>query len=582
MKRIAAVLAVLLAAAAGYFLLMSAIISVDTARGLVERQLAGWTGRDIAFDGHAELELLPAPSLILHDLRLAGPPGGDGTDILTARTVRADIRILPLLIGRISLSALTLDDSHVRLVNGKQGQRNWRFDGGPAAVQLALSGDLPFDRLQLNRAKITYENVRSDHHETVEVPDLTIDWANIAQPASLEGSLVMRGESIAFRTRIGNPPAFFDRKSTAFSAELASEMLNVQLDGQLADYKAARFSGQLEASGPSLRRIIAFFGGPSTSGPGLGAIAISGLADLKPNELFIDRGSVALDDNSATGTLSVALPGKPATPKLTGTLAFATLDLTPYLSALSGTDTADWSAARIDTDWFDKLKADIRVSADQIVAGPYTLGATAASAFLKDQMLQIGLAQSEFYGGGISGTISISDLDGDAGQTASLQLRASAFSFGEIIRLAANLPEFGGTATMTVDLETRGASLGEQSNNLSGHIGVVSRDGGVPDFGLGTAWEALQSNSALDGVSRGGVSFYRQFKFNGTLRRAILSVDEIAITTKDYFSELAGSFDLRTRDVGLEGSLAAAQEGGPRGHVKIHGPVSGPTISMTP
>ncbi|HMB46980.1 MAG TPA: AsmA family protein, partial [Afifellaceae bacterium] len=478
MKLSAAILAAIAAAIAGYFLLVSYLVSVDAARDHATRQLSAWTGRTASVGEQAELALFPSPRLVLHNLRIDSPDGGAGTELLSADTLQADIGILPLLIGRIRLGTLVLDDPKIQFVRDSGGKRNWRLDGGPAAVQLALSGDLPIDRLVLRNATIVYDNARRDTRETVLVPELKLDWEGIRQPASLTGSIRMREEDIAFRVDVESPLAFFDRKSTDFSAELKSPLLNANLDGRLADYKAAQFAGQIDASGPSLRRLIKFFGGKDSASPGLRAFALSGQAELKPDELFIDRGRVQLDENVASGNLTIALPEKKEKAKLTGTLAFPTLNLTPYLQAIGGgTGPLDWNERRIDTDWFDELNADVRLSAEQVIAGPYRFGGTAASAFLKDGMLEIGLAQSVFYGGVASGTISVTDLPGEKGQAAGVQLRATDFNFGQTITLAGGATDLGGKATMSISLETSGASLGEQAANLAGTTTIASLNG---------------------------------------------------------------------------------------------------------
>ncbi|HSM39186.1 MAG TPA: AsmA family protein, partial [Afifellaceae bacterium] len=394
MKRAAAVLAVVMVLFAGYIAAVSALLSVDKARTRAISQLSAWSGRVVTAGEEAELELFPSPSLILSDLHVSGPSGGRDNEIVVAERVRADIRLVPLLIGRISLGTLRLDNAEIRLLRDSEGLRNWQFDSAPAAVQLALTGDLPFDRFVLNNARITYDNRKRGESETAEVSSLELNWADIREPATLSATVIARGETVAFRARLRNAPAFFDGKVTSFSAELTSDMLNARFNGELADYKAFRFSGQLDASGPSLRRIISFAGGPRTTGPGLGPIAISGHTELKPERFFVDRGSLQLDDNSATGTLSVSIPVDGGKPKLTGTLAFSAMDITPYLHALGGADDVTWRERRIDTDWFDNFDADVRISAEQIVAGRYTFGSTAASAFMTNRLLEIGLAQA--------------------------------------------------------------------------------------------------------------------------------------------------------------------------------------------
>ena len=122
MKRIAAGLVVILALLAGYLVLISALVSVDTARNHAISQLSAWSGRVVTASDSAELGLFPAPSLNLHDLRVSGPGGDSDSAIVTAERITADIRVLPLLIGRIRLSALTIDNAEIRLLRSPCSQ----------------------------------------------------------------------------------------------------------------------------------------------------------------------------------------------------------------------------------------------------------------------------------------------------------------------------------------------------------------------------------------------------------------------------------------------------------------------------
>jgi hypothetical protein len=187
-----------------------------------------------------------------------------------------------------------------------------------------------------------------------------------------------------------------------------------------------------------------------------------------------------------------------------------------------------------------------------------------------------------FYNGVVSGSISVADLEGAAGQSVDVQLRATEFNFGQTFRIAENAPDPGGTATMSIDVETRGVSLGEQLDNLAGTVSVISLDGGAPDLGLGAALDALLANSPLNGVSRGGISFYQRLKISGTLGGGRLSLDDLVVAANNYSASLRGSLDLKSLEIDLAGSMSTTQPGERRGTVEIRGSVSGPVITLTP
>ena len=53
------------------------------------------------------------------------------------------IRLLPLIIGRVEIGSFTMVRPLLKLVRDDRGARNWAFDSGAAALQLAFAGDVP-------------------------------------------------------------------------------------------------------------------------------------------------------------------------------------------------------------------------------------------------------------------------------------------------------------------------------------------------------------------------------------------------------------------------------------------------------
>ena len=80
-------------------------------------------------------------------------------------------------------------------------------------------------------------------------------------------------------------------------------------------------------------------------------------------------------------------------PEITGTLAFAQLDLTPYFAGLSRSfrTAENWRDIRLDTDWFGDIAADVRLSADSVAAWRLSLRRRRRRALsLRDARLEIG------------------------------------------------------------------------------------------------------------------------------------------------------------------------------------------------
>ncbi|HSM41788.1 MAG TPA: AsmA-like C-terminal region-containing protein, partial [Afifellaceae bacterium] len=185
------------------------------------------------------------------------------------------------------------------------------------------------------------------------------------------------------------------------------------------------------------------------------------------------------------------------------------------------------------------------------------------------------------YGGVLSGTISVTDLEGIEGQIADIQLRATDFNLGETVSAATGSPDLGGTATMSLDLATRGGTLGAQADGLTGSLSVVATEGGIPDFGLGAASDALAAGTPLHGVSRGGATFYQRLKIACIIGNGRIVLNDLLLAAGNYTASLQGTFGVADRRIGLAGSIGAGGEDGRQGQLRINGPVTGPTVTLT-
>ncbi len=424
---------------------------------------------------------------------------------------------------------------------------------------------------------IEVQNIAGVEPGVFGLPELMIEWKSLRDPAVLRGSIARATGAFAFDVRIANPVSFFERKSTAFTMALDGEAIDAELEGELTDYKAVQFAGNLAASGPSLRNLIRLAGGETPQGPGLGPFSVRGTAQIDPNGFFVDQGQVELDGNIATGSIQLDLL---KVTKLAGTLAFQSLDMTPYLALLGGGDSRHWSSRTIDTGWFKNLDADLRLSADQIIAGPYELGSTAASAFLSERQLEIGVAESAFYGGTISGTISVTDLPKKAGQKIAVQMRATGFDLARPVKLTGTSQEASGKASLTVDLATEGLNLGEQFNNSNGSFSIRSTSGEIPDLGVAYAWQALSESAGHAGVVQGSASAYERLEIDGTIDNRIINLDKVSLDSEAYAASLRGAFRMADNTVALNGKLAGIGQPDSEARLSIDGPISDPWLAM--
>jgi AsmA protein len=159
---------VLLAAVAivlgvGVWIKLGAGINAERLKASLQQAVQRATGRGFTIDGPVHVTLGLSPRLTAENIRLANLPGGSRPDMLTARSLQAQVALLPLLEGEVVVLAVTLEAPDILLENGSDGIPNWQFhaartplyrdpDASPAAH--TGGGQVQINRIRLNGGHI--------------------------------------------------------------------------------------------------------------------------------------------------------------------------------------------------------------------------------------------------------------------------------------------------------------------------------------------------------------------------------------------------------------------------------------------
>jgi uncharacterized protein involved in outer membrane biogenesis len=553
MKRILWTIAAAGAAAVALFLLIFALIPRDTLKTRIGEQIAAWTGRAVSLSGEPDVDFFPRLSVTLRDVRVGGPEGMEDAEIISIERLEGTIRLLPLIIGRVEVGSFTIVRPLVRLVRDDGGARNWAFDSGAAALQLAFAGDVPLGEFVVEDGALVYENRQRDVTERLDALNLTVGWPSVRQPLAISGSGIWRGEQVTFTAGAAAPFDFLNGEATPVEAQVDSARLAMAFGGSAIDDGAPQVSGALSMTTPSLRRFLSWLGNPIGPGSTLGAASLSGDAMLRENTLSVDAAELALDGNEATGALALTIGPHPA---VTGTLAFTALDLTPYFAGFSADLRArdDWRAADFDTSWFGDLDADIRFSADSANAGDLQLGETAGAVSLRDARLELGVARADLLGGGIAGNLTVADLPDTRDAVFEAQLRATDFDLAAAAAALALAHPMSGTASANVDVTSRGSDLGALLRGLSGIAKLDVSGGSFPLFGIAEiAVGGAGANPQLVGVAAATPVKALSAGFSFSNGVAILEMASVAALS--FSASAKGWIGLEDGSIGLNGTV---------------------------
>ncbi len=556
------------------------LLPKETVRTRIAEQISAWTGREVAVRGDPVISLFPNLTVAIDGVAIAGPATMRDAELAQMQSLTASIRLLPLLIGEIEFAAFELNGARIRLVRDKADERNWLFDSSVAALQLAFLGDVPLGTFTLVDGRIDYEDRLTGRRETLTDVNIKLDWPSVSRALALNGMASWRGEAMSIEADASDPVSFIKGRQTPFSARLEARPVSIDFDGTASGVKGTRLTGRLKLASASLRGFVGWLGDPLADGVSLAGLAISGDAAFDEDRLDVSQARVSLDGNSGTGGLRIRFGERPM---ITGTLAFQSLDLTAYLSDLGSLRaSADWKSEVIDAGWLRRVDSDIRVSAEQVTAGRLSLGETAAAVLVEDGAMEIGIAQASFYGGALTGRLSLSDRDG--GAVVQAQLRANGFSLAKAGQMLDLDRRLSGQSSVAGDLSSSGATLGDLIANMDGTVTIDATAGALPGFGLDALATSMRTGVPVAGLDTAKGSWpamaYRSVGASLTFLDRAALVEDARLETDSFSAELIGRIALRNGAVDLAGQMALPDVGQPSRPFRIDGTVLAPRLRL--
>lgn len=128
MKLITRLLLGLIAVVATLFIAAAFLIStvnLDQHKDRIQQFVFDQTGRSLDIRGHVEAQLFPWAGFALEDVQLAGADGFVTSDFANVKLVEARVRLLPLIIGNLSIKTVHLHGLELDLQRNAEGRTNW-------------------------------------------------------------------------------------------------------------------------------------------------------------------------------------------------------------------------------------------------------------------------------------------------------------------------------------------------------------------------------------------------------------------------------------------------------------------------
>lgn len=463
-----------------------------TLQSEIDAQVRTTTGLTVASQ-HARFDLLPSPHVTMRGVRVAN---ASGSLRISADRLDGDVRLLPLVVGRIELADVTLVKPHVAI------DLDQSLPDPSTVFGQALSFDPQTIRsrrerlgsISLVEGQIDMGGGRLGHRQRLTDVNLAVDWHDLQSPASLTGSLRASNIDADVALWVAQPLKLMRGDRSALALNIRSIPLEVSATGTFSGAPLFQFVGHVSGAAPDFTALLHLASVklplPSRlAGLALSADANVGFARWQVTRLDLQDMKAQADGNVFEGT--TAFQNGP-TPSITATLATDRLSLSPFLSqappmlARGG----GWSTERFGALGKRPIDLDLRVSAGRLRAGPFEIEDAAISVLTKNDRVEIGLDEGLIDDGLIKGHASL-------GFGGGVDVRAAGtIANADLVKLSWDL--FGqqvasGQLSGSMNLSAMGETPRQLVDHLQGSTTLSARDG---DFSVADLYGLARATTA--------------------------------------------------------------------------------------
>lgn len=406
----------------------------------IQKYVKDATGRDLGIRGGIGFKLSLEPELLIDDVSLSNAEWGKSAQMLTAKRVEAQVKLLPLLQRRFEIVRFKLIDPVIALETDARGKGNWEFSsagsGGAAPWPVGDFNAFAIGDLAVDHGALSFRDGESGKTTTVAIDALSLHARDAASPVSARFRGTIGDIAVAMEGDLGPLQALAQRRWP----------YPVSLKGQV--------NGQPASVTTKMR--------------------------VEQHTVNFDELQIGTDHGTIKGQLTLT-PDKPRS-KLTfklaaTTLAWTDLPLARNLAAAKGAVAHEkyvFNDEVVDFEALQASDADGDVNIDTLLLPDgRRLDNVRVQFAVSNGRLDAPLLQASGFGGSARGRLSI-DVAKVHDPALTLHLEAKALDAGALLAMFGVKREVrGGKTEVTLDIAAHGESPRQWVRGMNGNATVV-------------------------------------------------------------------------------------------------------------
>jgi AsmA protein len=557
LKRFVPLIVIAVVAGAAAIAAVRHVIPLDTVSEAVKTEIRAVTGLDPALRGPVSMSVFPARTVTFSDVVLGESAAGEPA--VAVEQLIANLRLMPLLAGRIEISDVTLIKPRIAVEVGPDGHTNWSplVDTLARALQPdAVHADrvLSFSEIRISDGAIAIRDPARGLTEMLEGVELSLAWPSIAKSFAATGHFAWHGEAVEASLTMADFPKALSGRNSGLKFRFNASPLKGAFDGAMSYEPNLKIDGTLAADAMSLRDALRWTGDTALPEGGLGRFALKAHAAVNDGTIALSNVNAEFDGNVAEGVITYTTNGRRL---LQGTLAVEKLDLTPYVSTirLVAENTRDWDRSPIALDWFSGWDADLRLSAAGVRFAHAQLGRTAVAATMRAGRLVVTVGESQSFNGMIMGTIALAKTE--TGADFKTQMQFTGIDLEKVMTELFRIRRVEGTGNIAMELESTGANVQELARNLNGSAQISAKDGALTGMNMEQLLRRLSMRPLSgSGDFRNGRTPYDRLNIALNIVQGTATIDDVHLEGPNVRLGLNGTTSIPEREFDLTGTAS--------------------------
>lgn len=565
-RRLLALLFVMVVSISG---LIAAVPLLFSADDLAEQFLAALhtsTGSHITSSKPVELSLFPSFKAVLRDVVTTDKQAPLNIE---AEAIEIGLSAWQMMLGRFEISSLRFVNAEVKIrlpdthENTDANSLNiaakaFTFFGhqiSDGAATPRLQRLLKLNSLSLVDSTLTIVD-RLQKNEQVSKLNATINWPHPTNAATLNGVANWRGAQVIVLAGISDPLAFASGKDSDVTLNINSNRLVLSFVGKSNLGSTFYADGSVLMNVPSMSQFLLSADAGLTLGSDVGAVDLEAKLSTKNGVLLFDDLTMQLAATSAVGALEIDPLASPV--KMSGTLAFKTVDLAAISSALP------IGATQQLTDNAEQLKAldlaldlDLRLSAKVAKIDGYLIEDAAGAIRIANGDASLDLGTGTFAGGTLHARLDISGAQEK--RVGKLNVELLGLRQDQIENLAQNLPIFDGPLSGSFEIGGVYTGLAALLASGDGALRIDFPSGVIRNFNLESMRLAMDSTGIFELQSvYAGMSEASALGVVGLIKNGVVLVTSAKAEIAGQNISLTGAIPLVSGSLALQGSITDA------------------------